>query len=740
MALPQHSSNPVTRCLSFICLVLVLVLTVLPHPVAAAVMVSDSELDQIIQNDDVLDVIKEKQSVKIDGTRLMQPINRALKQSFKQEYPDTDVSLRSNGTEPAIEALLKDDIDLAAIGRPLSTEEKAKGLIEIPVSEDAISIIIGRKNRFNGHLTLEQFAQIFRGEITDWSEVGGTPGAIRFIDRPLSSDTRFALSKYGILGESEQAQGEQVVRLETDDTAEVIRQLGSDGISYAIASQITNQRKVKPVKIAVLLDTLPYDQYYPYSQVRGYAYKKDNASAVLPFVNWATGESGKAAVVTAKTAEAAAVNASLKPPVIAKIVKDTTDVAADATAATGTVGFFGRMGIPVWLWWLLPMPLLLFLFLFGRRRRVEDSPEPVSKVEEGAQSEPLIVDEESVTEPEQVVTEPEPTIPPPPVPPGPDVQILPVEPPEPDVPEAIPAPSLVVPIDRNSKEWDVPDIVYGKAQEYFSVGQYDLAEELFGRFLVLSPTNILGIIGLGKVFLRLGQGDNALARFEQAIELDATEPDAWIGKGDALMLLGRGDDAQQCYDQVNILRSSVGQSVPEPPSTPPEPEPIVPDASPAPVLEVPDIKPDITVDEPALPSPPLVVPIDRSSKEWDVPDIVYGKALEYFLVRQYDLAEALFGRLLVLSPTNILGIIGLGKVFLRLGQGDNALARFERAIELDATESDAWIGKGDALMLLGRGDEAMQCYDQVNILRSGVGQSVPESPPEPPSTPSEPEP
>ena len=309
-------------------------------------------------------------TVQIDGSSLMEPINQALKQRFETEFPGTDVTLQSNGTEAAIEALLNDDIDLAAIGRSLTPEEKQRGLVEVPVSQDAISIIIGRQNSFTGHLTLEQFAQIFRGEMTNWADVGGTSGPIRFIDRPRSSDTRLVLSQYGILGANEQAEGPNVVRVEADDTAEVIRQLGRDGISYAIASQVKGQRDVKLVKMAILLDTLPTDRDYPYTQIRGYAYRRGRAATVRPFLELANGESGKAAVVAAKVAEAKAVDQALNPSALNQRIADTS-----------TAGVFfgnGFSDIPIWLWGLLPLSLLLLLVVRQRSSSLDGQPEAQS--------------------------------------------------------------------------------------------------------------------------------------------------------------------------------------------------------------------------------------------------------------------------------------------------------------------------------------------------------------------------
>lgn len=118
-------------------------------------------------------------SLTVDGSSSMTLINEALKQRFEQKFAGTTVKLSNAGTTSALESLVNGDIDLAAIGRPLTTAEKAEGLVAVPISREKIAIIVGSDNPYTGSLTFEQFAKIFRGEITSWSEVGGEPGNIR---------------------------------------------------------------------------------------------------------------------------------------------------------------------------------------------------------------------------------------------------------------------------------------------------------------------------------------------------------------------------------------------------------------------------------------------------------------------------------------------------------------------------------------------------------------------------------
>ncbi|WP_421654564.1 glycogen/starch/alpha-glucan family phosphorylase [Leptothermofonsia sp. ETS-13] len=379
-----------------------------------------------------IDVDKQT-TVRIDGDSSMVVINQLLKEQYQQQFPGTEVEIDTQGTDTALQRLLKDEIDLAAIGRPLTASEKAKGLIEIPLSQERIAVIVGRDNPFKGNLTVEQFIKIVRGEITDWAEVGGAPSAIRFIDRPTNSDTRIALSRYGIFQDGGFTTGANAVQMESDDTAAIIQQLGRDGIGYAIASQLVNQNKARIVKLVVMHEALPDDPLYPYAQPRGYAYKKSPDLAASSFLGLATAEPGKVAINTAKTTEAKAVSSALKP--ISKIsIIQMPEPETSAFSQTLKV-------IPLWLRLVLPLTLVGLILQWVLKwlerkpasstsvvvpQSLEDEPigdrgstmkaeiiEANSVVEELAAnvSEPMTEPEAIVTEPATLVTAPQSAVP-----------------------------------------------------------------------------------------------------------------------------------------------------------------------------------------------------------------------------------------------------------------------------------------------------------------------------------------
>jgi ABC-type phosphate transport system substrate-binding protein len=246
-------------------------------------------------------------TVKVDGSNSMRVINEALRKGFEEKFPGTKVELASGGTDGALAALLRGDINMAAVGRPLTDKEKAQGLVAIPVSREKIAIIVGSDNPFKikKNLTLVEFAKMFRGEITNWSQLGGAPGKIRFIDHPEWGDTRRALGTYDIFKKAPFKNGANTTRLSQDDTATIVQALGKNGISYAIADQVLN---LPNVRVIPLHKTLPSNPRYSYSQPQSYVYRQETVTpGMLAFLGFATSASGQEILAAAKQQEAEAV-------------------------------------------------------------------------------------------------------------------------------------------------------------------------------------------------------------------------------------------------------------------------------------------------------------------------------------------------------------------------------------------------------------------------------------------------
>jgi phosphate transport system substrate-binding protein len=98
------------------------------------------------------------------------------------------------GSDAGVSLTVSGNVDLGFISRDLRTAEK--GTVEtIPVGASGTGVGVNTSNAVKA-LTKDQVAKIFTGQITDWKDVGGTPGKIRVLLREPESSTRSAFESY----------------------------------------------------------------------------------------------------------------------------------------------------------------------------------------------------------------------------------------------------------------------------------------------------------------------------------------------------------------------------------------------------------------------------------------------------------------------------------------------------------------------------------------------------------------
>ncbi|OYD96531.1 hypothetical protein CDG76_07075 [Nostoc sp. 'Peltigera membranacea cyanobiont' 210A] len=286
-------------------------------PMAASLVVSAPMLAQSTPeatSSPLPQTVRNEPIVRIDGSSSLSAINQSLKESFEKQFVGKKVEVAANGTDKALKDLLDGKIDIVAMGRGLTPAEKAQGLEQVRLQREKIAIVVGADNPFKGSLTSKQFARIFRGQITNWSQLGAPSGKIRLIDRPNTSETRNTFRTYPAFKTAEFATGANATQVIDDNTAEIIKQLGKDGISYVLANQVS---KLKGVRVLQLHQALPADARYPFSQPLVYVYKKDQSLTTVDFLGFTLAAAGQQAIEKGRTAEAEAIAASVLQPAVA---------------------------------------------------------------------------------------------------------------------------------------------------------------------------------------------------------------------------------------------------------------------------------------------------------------------------------------------------------------------------------------------------------------------------------------
>ena len=129
--------------------------------------------------------------VETNGSTSMESVMGILAEVFMDENPDVTVNYSGTGSGTGVESAMTETADLGLASRSLKESEKVEGAIENICALDGVALIVNPANPVSD-LTMEQINAISKGEITNWSEVGGADLVISFNGREAGSGTRGA--------------------------------------------------------------------------------------------------------------------------------------------------------------------------------------------------------------------------------------------------------------------------------------------------------------------------------------------------------------------------------------------------------------------------------------------------------------------------------------------------------------------------------------------------------------------
>ena len=183
-------------------------------------------------------------AVSLNGSTSMEKVVGVLGEQFMADNSGVSVTYDATGSGAGIEAASNGSADIGLSSRALKDEETASGLVGTTVALDGIAVIVNANSKV-ADLTVEQIAQIFTGEITDWSLVGGVAGTISCIGREAGSGTRDGFES--ITGTKDACKMDQ----ELTSTGAVIEAVAGNpnAIGYASLSSVEGKDTVKAVTV-----------------------------------------------------------------------------------------------------------------------------------------------------------------------------------------------------------------------------------------------------------------------------------------------------------------------------------------------------------------------------------------------------------------------------------------------------------------------------------------------------------
>ena len=219
-----------------------------------------------------------------------------LAEEFKAQHPGTTFNIAAEGSTTGIAAIIDGTAQIGMSSRPVKPEEiaaaKAKGVTfkETIVAYDGIAVILNSANPVKG-LTKKQVEQIFTGDVTDWSAVGGSSGKISIYTRNTSSGTysefkELAMKKRDYALDSQKMAGNEQIASEVSKNSNGV---GYVGLAYTKASGI----KVVPIDGATPSKESVLGKAYPYARPTFYYTNGEPTGLPKEFIDFTISDAGQ---------------------------------------------------------------------------------------------------------------------------------------------------------------------------------------------------------------------------------------------------------------------------------------------------------------------------------------------------------------------------------------------------------------------------------------------------------------
>ena len=223
----------------------------------------------------------QKESLTIKGSDTEVQLVSALAEAFSKENPGIDISVTGGGSGVGIASLINKEIDVANSSRKIEDSEISKAkennidVQQFILAIDGLSIIANPNNKIE-KLSVDQISKIYKGEIKNWKDVGGTDKKIVLYGRQSTSGTYTFFRNFVV---------------KDDYSPEMKNMEGSQAIVDAVKSdESANDNAISPLD----KEAVQRGEYPIMRQIFQYlAYLPNKDSIMDKFIRFETSEAGQ---------------------------------------------------------------------------------------------------------------------------------------------------------------------------------------------------------------------------------------------------------------------------------------------------------------------------------------------------------------------------------------------------------------------------------------------------------------
>ncbi len=253
-----------------------------------------------------------RKHIQINGSDTEVNLVQSLAETFMGKNPHIRISVTGGGSGTGIAAIINGQTDIANSSRSMRESEieqaRRRGIEPLPIvfAMDGLAIVTHESNPVES-LTIDQISRIYRGDITNWKDVGGPDMTITLYGRQSNSGTYVYFREHIV-------KADYSARMRNmNGTAQIVEAIRSDisgigyvGIGYIADRESTVISRIHVVEVAADDASPAFSPLDPENVMSGkypisrplYQYTNGLPEGeMLAFIRWELSEEGQDVVV-----------------------------------------------------------------------------------------------------------------------------------------------------------------------------------------------------------------------------------------------------------------------------------------------------------------------------------------------------------------------------------------------------------------------------------------------------------
>lgn len=225
--------------------------------------------------------------IKIGSSSSTVTVLKLLAQTYESQNKNVKIEFVSNSQSEGVIAALKNDIiDIAGSSHKLKPEEDNGQIQYRELAQDLL--VVATHNSVKGvtNLSTKQLKAIYKGEITNWQELGGPNAQIVVLDRPEDESAKKLLRKHYL--NEDKTTTKAVILNKEGELIETLQNtpysIGAFSLAYSLIHQLPVNR-LSLNNVAPIGENLNNSKYQMVRKI-GIIWDKAPASHTQDFVNF----------------------------------------------------------------------------------------------------------------------------------------------------------------------------------------------------------------------------------------------------------------------------------------------------------------------------------------------------------------------------------------------------------------------------------------------------------------------